>query len=80
MVFLEKLIKRLARDCDENHSQLYNLLVDIIHIKEDYKLQVVKLIDPELQNVKGFADQIVKYFILILIRSVFKFSNLFTMM
>lgn len=53
MMFLEKLIKRLARDCDENHSQLYNLLVDIIQIKWDYKLQVVTLIDPELQNVKG---------------------------
>lgn len=58
MLFIENLIKRLARDCDVNHGQLYPLLMDVFQIKENYSLQVVTILDPQLQIKDGFADQI----------------------
>lgn len=58
MLFIENLIKRLARDCDTNHGQLYPLLMDVFQLKENYSLQVETILDPELHIADGFAEQI----------------------
>lgn len=58
MMSIEKLIPRLARDCSANHGQLYPLLLDIFKVEKDFKWTVVTLIDPELEKVERFSDQI----------------------
>lgn len=65
-MFLENLIGRMAKDCKRNHSHAddrpFKLFSEIFNVvkgldNEEYKLQLISLIDPELNIKNGKIEE-----------------------